>query len=97
MGNYEEMELFLDQQVDKRREGVSLNVNLAQDTNVTRIRQTGARVLAAVVKDSKQALEVLPSGIYGIISDNLDLLSVWRSNAPQHFWVRQDITTDQDA
>ena len=42
-------------------------------------------------------VEILPSGIYGIISDNLDLLSVWRGNAPQHFWVRQDITADQAA
>ena len=97
VGNYEEMELFLDQQVEKRREGVSLNVDLAQAENITRIHRTGARVLTAVVKDARQALEILPSGIYGIISDNLDLLSVWRSNAPQHFWVRQDITTDQDA
>ena len=87
IGNYEEMELFLDQQGKTRREGVSLNVDLAQAENIARFRKTGARVLAAVVKDSKQALEILPSGIYGIISDNLDLLSVWRGNTPQRFWV----------
>ena len=87
VGNNEEMELFLDQQMEKRREGVSLNVDLAQAENIARFRKTGARVLAAVVKDSKQALEILPSGIYGIISDNLDLLSVWRGNTPQRYWV----------
>ena len=95
VGNYEEMELFLDQQGKTRREGVSLNVDLAQVENIARIRNTGARVLVAVVKDSKQALEILPSGIYGIISDNLDLLSIWRGNTPQRFWVQNEIIADQ--
>lgn len=87
VGDYEELEIFLDQQGQYKRQGVSLNVDLAQAANVSRIHQTGARVLVAVVGDSKQALEVLPYGIYGIISDNLSLLSVWRGNTPQRFWV----------
>ena len=85
IANLEEVELFLNQQKRFRRKGVSLNVGFAQTETVEKIHETGAKVLAAVVKKSDQAVEVLDAGVDGLISGNLSLLSIWQKRFPQYY------------
>ena len=85
VANPEEVELFLNQQKRFRRKGVSLSVGLAQTETVEKIHETGAKVLAAVVKKSDQAVKVLDAGVDGLISGNLSLLSIWQKRFSQYY------------
>src|SRR3989344_1090243 len=85
VANPEEVELFLNQQKRFRRKGVSLSVGLAQTETVEKIHETGAKILAAVVKKSDRAVKVLDAGVDGLISGNLSLLSIWQKRFPQYY------------
>lgn len=87
IGKPDELELFLEEQKQYKRKGVSLNVDLAGKETVARIHETGAQILAAVVKKSDQAVEVLKAGVDGLVSSNLSILRVWDKRTPQYFMV----------
>lgn len=87
IGNNEQLRLFLDQQRQKKRKGVSLDISLVRKDIVERLQETDAVVLAAVVNSTAQALEVLPTGADGIVSESTSLLSVWSEREPEPNYV----------
>lgn len=87
IGDTGDFRLFMDEQPKYKREGVALDMNLAQEEIVKILHHSGARVFVAVVRNSQEALKVLNSGIDGIISPNLSLLGVWSNRPPYRFLV----------
>src|SRR3989344_764008 len=65
VGRPDELELFLDQQRQYKRKGVSLNVDLATKDVIEKLHYSGAKVLVAVVKKANQAIDVLNAGANG--------------------------------
>ena len=90
VGRPDELELFLDQQRQYKRKGVSLNVDLATKEVVDKLHESKAKVLVAVVKKAEQAIDVLNVGVDGIVSGNLSVLSIWNKREPRPFFVREE-------
>ena len=87
IGDIDQLQLFLDQQMQYQRQGVSLNVDLATKEVVGKLHESGAVVLVAVVKKAKQAVDVLNAGADGLISGNLRVLSIWGKREPHPSYV----------
>ena len=77
IGNPIALYRFLNEQPQRKAQGVSLDIKLASEETISILHQNGCKVYVYGVHTSKEAIEVLEYGADGLISNNLSLLSVW--------------------